>query len=144
MEKENPPVLMDLLTFHARRGQEAAGFRVWCLTAKQGGDVTNFVMHEQSWCRGCAIVEMVWSSMNPGWSVVNNDTQRSDELLALMVGNDAPFPSIITLLKNGACAKCGKWFGGFSLPLPAMMLPPKQFDRFAHDTWRTRNRGKIR
>lgn len=131
---------MDLITFHALKGEQAAGYRMWVLLATQTGvNEWNAEMEEQTWCRGCAIVEafFVSSPMSLNWQ----GRERSSALLPTLVGNDSPLPSIVRLLPRGMCAKCKKWFGTF----PALVMNvPAQRDRFAHDTWRKRNRGKIR
>jgi hypothetical protein len=156
MGQTNPPVL-DLITFHALKGEDAAGYRVFAKQKNLAPDVWTAWRSERTWCRACAIVEAVyraiaahsptfsWTQLAGGvlGSAIHNSVSSKDILAELVGEDDGTSPYVIALANHGRCDLCGKIFGHFpTIPPSSMQITAP--DPHRHDTWRKKNRWRIR
>ena len=138
------PPFLDTLTFHALKGPESPGFIITMLVhAGMEGDGPLFWSHEPT-CKKCVdnkifFNPLVWTQLSRG--VLVTQPPMLDNYEVLTSGPEASNVLIKELSKSGICRRCGKFYGQQSEPYS---IRTACRNTFTNDTWRKRNRGKIR
>lgn len=109
------------------------------------GDGPRFWSHEPT-CKKCvdSIVffnPQVWNNLGTGRNLPPRQPITLDVYDVLTSGPEASNILIKELSKSGICRRCGKFYGQQSEPYS---IRTACRNTFTNDTWRKRNRGKIR